>query len=517
VPFGHDCEYPDFDACLAANQDKDDPEAYCGALMRDTEEMCRNRSGQGARNLSQDKLEFVSVKEFKERHQEGKGTFVGVRKGFSLEEAKRIDDGEDGLLLEMTISTADQDRDGDTISVRGWELEDYKKNPVVLWAHSHGDPPVGKSTRIWISNEKLRSQTRFTPHDLNPFGHMVGRLYEEGYMRATSVGFLPLEWEEARERAGDGPWFMPMDFKRQSLLEYSTVPVPSNPHALADAKAKGVVDLSPMVDWAEKVLDEAGEGEKGLWVPRKTVESIYSLLAKDVTVSVPNSTSDKDQDEVDPEVLESEDETGEKASGEAVETVEVPDEGESGSREEAVSEESGSLDVEESRSVGVGARWKVMLEGNGQGSVEVDGQPLKGVRAVEVRGAVDLVPSLVIEVIPSELEVEGEGDFGFEKRGRVLSGANENRLARARDLIDEVLKSVQSDSDDEDEDRSVENGVSREKGGTESDSDDEIIEFALDEPEDEPSDELSVDAEELAEIVARAVEENINRIRGRVD
>jgi len=38
VPFGSDCEYKDFDACVAANSDKDNPEGYCATLMDATEE-----------------------------------------------------------------------------------------------------------------------------------------------------------------------------------------------------------------------------------------------------------------------------------------------------------------------------------------------------------------------------------------------------------------------------------------------------------------------------------------------
>ena len=37
--------------------------------------------------------------------------------GVTLDEVKRIDGGEDGITLSMTISTSDVDRDGDTIAV----------------------------------------------------------------------------------------------------------------------------------------------------------------------------------------------------------------------------------------------------------------------------------------------------------------------------------------------------------------------------------------------------------------
>jgi hypothetical protein len=44
MPFGNDCEYADFDACVAANGDKDDPDAYCAQLMQETEGHCEEKS-----------------------------------------------------------------------------------------------------------------------------------------------------------------------------------------------------------------------------------------------------------------------------------------------------------------------------------------------------------------------------------------------------------------------------------------------------------------------------------------
>lgn len=40
MPFGNDCEFENFDACVAANQDKENPEAFCAALQEETETTC---------------------------------------------------------------------------------------------------------------------------------------------------------------------------------------------------------------------------------------------------------------------------------------------------------------------------------------------------------------------------------------------------------------------------------------------------------------------------------------------
>lgn len=40
MPFGNECEFEDFAACVAANQDKEDPEGFCAVLQEETESDC---------------------------------------------------------------------------------------------------------------------------------------------------------------------------------------------------------------------------------------------------------------------------------------------------------------------------------------------------------------------------------------------------------------------------------------------------------------------------------------------
>lgn len=182
---------------------------------------------------------------------------------------------EEGIKLFFTISTPHIDRDGDTIDQRGWDLSEYKKNPVVLWAHDSTALPVAKANATYLdtvqsksSDEEsvhLMSVAEFPSRELYPFGNMVGRLYKNGYLHGASVGFLPLEYEMSKDRDG----FAPVDFKKQRLLEWSAVPVPSNPEGLVHARSAGI-DLAPMVDWAEKILD----GEGALILPKHLIEEV---------------------------------------------------------------------------------------------------------------------------------------------------------------------------------------------------------------------------------------------------
>lgn len=43
MPFGPNCEWANMDACIAANQDKDDPSGWCATVMRETEEHCKEK------------------------------------------------------------------------------------------------------------------------------------------------------------------------------------------------------------------------------------------------------------------------------------------------------------------------------------------------------------------------------------------------------------------------------------------------------------------------------------------
>ena len=43
MPFGFDSEFKDWDACVKGNSDKDNPEAYCGWLKKETETANKGR------------------------------------------------------------------------------------------------------------------------------------------------------------------------------------------------------------------------------------------------------------------------------------------------------------------------------------------------------------------------------------------------------------------------------------------------------------------------------------------
>ncbi|KKL07964.1 hypothetical protein LCGC14_2580710, partial [marine sediment metagenome] len=168
-----------------------------------------------------------------------------IRKG-RISEQVSID--RDKRTVINYISTDALDRDNEVIEHRGVVLDDYKKNPIVPWAHDYRDPPIGKN--LWIKSDRkgLVAKTCFLRH---PFAELVYNLYTEDIqgtgpaLKAWSVGFIPLKWKDAKpdEKVAEDerPQTVRRTYKKWLLLEYSAVPVPSNPEALTLMVEKGLI------------------------------------------------------------------------------------------------------------------------------------------------------------------------------------------------------------------------------------------------------------------------------------
>lgn len=197
--------------------------------------------------------------------------------------AKEVDPDTGMHDIKFVISTGTLDRDDDVIDSSGWDVENYKKNPVVLFGHDYRSLPVAKAMEIGVEDDALVAVDRFTPKEIHPFGYMVYELVRGKFLRAASVGFKPTLYVFNDEHKG-------YDFSEQELLEHSIVPVPSNPEALMAASACGI-DMAPMKSWAEKILDDDPEKDRvALWLPKLLVTEIYDALSE-VAVSLTDTST----------------------------------------------------------------------------------------------------------------------------------------------------------------------------------------------------------------------------------
>ncbi len=133
----------------------------------------------------------------------------------------------DAELFPWVFSTFDLDRDEERIDPEGWELRNYLKNPVILWAHDSTIPAIGIAEDTAVSERVLGGNIRFNDKDTDPFGWGIGRRVAAGVIRAGSVGFMVNKVEIVEE--DDEPTLI---FREQELLEFSICNIPSNPRAL---------------------------------------------------------------------------------------------------------------------------------------------------------------------------------------------------------------------------------------------------------------------------------------------
>ena len=151
--------------------------------------------------------------------------------------------GYDGRVIERVTTTELPDRYGDIVRYKGADIADYKKNAVVLHAHEHGNPPVGKSLKLW-SDPAIKGWRSWDLHfgnEIDPTGYYeyIFRLVASGAMPGGSIGFLPTgdgvkadHTPEERESMGLGKYGV--EYLAWKYLEHSVCSVPANPEALAN-------------------------------------------------------------------------------------------------------------------------------------------------------------------------------------------------------------------------------------------------------------------------------------------
>jgi len=173
---------------------------------------------------------------------------------------KRIFDGEiRGIdekeqTLTAFVSTSARDRMDEVVSAEGGDLKKFKKNPVVLFAHDYNQPPIAKA--LWIKREGdgILSKMKFASTE---FAQEIFNLYKDGFMKAFSIGFVPKEY-----KFGKGKEDPSVTYLKWELLEYSAVPVPANPEALALAISKGVLKNDTLKELLEIEEEEPKDDDE---------------------------------------------------------------------------------------------------------------------------------------------------------------------------------------------------------------------------------------------------------------
>ncbi len=168
-------------------------------------------------SLTKNKVTNLSELWEKKKSQGFKGLEIQVKTVFTKAE------NEDNLF-HATFSTDSEDRHGDVV-VQNWVLKNFKANPVYLDSHNYGsiEHIIGKVKNLSTINGKLEGDIVFALS--NPKGQMAMEMARDGFLNASSVGFIPLEFDNTFTK-----------ILKSELLEISAVSVPANQDATYDKK-----------------------------------------------------------------------------------------------------------------------------------------------------------------------------------------------------------------------------------------------------------------------------------------
>lgn len=154
---------------------------------------------------------------------------------------------ESTMSATAVISTPTIDRVGDLLIPQGCRLDNYRKNPVVLWNHGFEDgKPIGKSVdpsgnlSVRIPGDMVEATCYFSPSLRE--ASQIFELIVEGIVKATSVRETPIVSSYKRDpEFGDI-----LIVEEWELEEWSWVPVGCNPDAVAKALHIGKLAGSPI-------------------------------------------------------------------------------------------------------------------------------------------------------------------------------------------------------------------------------------------------------------------------------
>ena len=141
---------------------------------------------------------------------------------------------------EILITTPNFDRGKDRIFPEGGVLDNYNKNPVIMWIHDYKGStpsaglPVAKNSYLKVTPEGIvAGPPIFLEGD--EFASRVKNAWDKGFLNTASIGFAPIECE-TNEEGGT-------DYKKWEMLEWSFAPIPMNAEAARIAKSNGLDDL----------------------------------------------------------------------------------------------------------------------------------------------------------------------------------------------------------------------------------------------------------------------------------
>lgn len=135
----------------------------------------------------------------------------------------------------FVMSSEKADRVGDVIRADGWQLTQFKRNPIALFGHDHSFP-IGSWKNVRVEGKRLMGDLVLAAKGTSDRIDEIRSLLEQRILKAVSVGFRVKDYEPIDEKDPWGAW----DIKAADLFETSVVAVPAHQDALMTAKSLGI-------------------------------------------------------------------------------------------------------------------------------------------------------------------------------------------------------------------------------------------------------------------------------------
>ena len=146
----------------------------------------------------------------------------------SFVDSKALKEKKDGIIP-FIITSKTVDRDSEVVMPDGGDFSNFKSNPVFVWVHDiYEKPPIGKVLvdTLKVIGDFLMADVEFDLED--PFAALIYHKYKKGFLNAGSLRFRAKEIGNPILPGQKGA-----TIKKWEMIEFSAVPVPANPEALA--------------------------------------------------------------------------------------------------------------------------------------------------------------------------------------------------------------------------------------------------------------------------------------------
>lgn len=141
-----------------------------------------------------------------------------------IAQVKDLGDG----MMEAIVSSEAEDRHGEIIDMKGLDVKQYMKNPIISYLHNHDVPSVGRTHKLTKTKDGKLTATfewaiKGELKHIHDKARLLYELYKEGFQFAFSIEFIPREVEGNR-------------YTKSEMVGFAPVVVPANPEALLKQK-----------------------------------------------------------------------------------------------------------------------------------------------------------------------------------------------------------------------------------------------------------------------------------------